>query len=140
MSTAAIAARLTDAARIREFLDAGQAKFTLVSRTTGNRFTYRAKPGKAPDLLFFDMLIGADNTNDYRYIGYWGPRGFRPADHTPGPGALALAWFMGALAAPTSGKLDQVEFWHAGRCAKCGRLLTTPESIARGLGPTCATK
>lgn len=29
---------------------------------------------------------------------------------------------------------------HAGRCGACGRELTDPESIARGLGPTCATK
>ena len=24
------------------------------------------------------------------------------------------------------------------RCSKCGRLLTNPESIARGMGPECA--
>ena len=30
------------------------------------------------------------------------------------------------------------EFWHEGRCGKCGKKLTTPESIERGLGPECA--
>lgn len=30
--------------------------------------------------------------------------------------------------------------FHAGRCGRCGRLLTTPESIESGLGPDCITK
>ena len=29
-------------------------------------------------------------------------------------------------------------FWHQNKCAHCGRPLTDPESIARGLGPICA--
>jgi hypothetical protein len=29
---------------------------------------------------------------------------------------------------------------HCGRCGRCGHPLTDPVSIARGLGPTCATK
>jgi hypothetical protein len=28
-------------------------------------------------------------------------------------------------------------FYHEGKCAKCGRQLTTPESIDRGFGPIC---
>jgi len=32
---------------------------------------------------------------------------------------------------------DNVEFYHSGNCAKCGRKLTTPESIKNGLGPIC---
>lgn len=28
----------------------------------------------------------------------------------------------------------------ASRCARCGRPLTDPESIARGMGPVCAEK
>jgi hypothetical protein len=29
---------------------------------------------------------------------------------------------------------------HEGRCARCARTLTTPESIERGIGPECAEK
>ena len=29
-------------------------------------------------------------------------------------------------------------FHHLGRCSRCGRKLTDPESITRGLGPKCA--
>lgn len=43
---------------------------------------------------------------------------------------LALPWWSRW---PTG-----LEVWHAGRCAKCRRPLTHPDSIARGLGPICA--
>jgi hypothetical protein len=33
-----------------------------------------------------------------------------------------------------------VEFWHEGKCCRCGRKLTVPASIASGIGPECATK
>jgi hypothetical protein len=35
---------------------------------------------------------------------------------------------------------DKLEVWHEGRCGRCGRRLTVPESIESGLGPECATK
>jgi hypothetical protein len=35
---------------------------------------------------------------------------------------------------------DKVEVWHEGRCGKCSRRLTVPESIATGLGPVCASR
>lgn len=33
---------------------------------------------------------------------------------------------------------DFLTFYHLGRCGRCGRKLTDPESINRGLGPKCA--
>ena len=30
--------------------------------------------------------------------------------------------------------------YHVGKCGKCGKKLTTPESILTGLGPTCSNK
>lgn len=35
---------------------------------------------------------------------------------------------------------EGVQLWHEGRCGRCGRTLTDPESCARGLGPICAGK
>lgn len=34
----------------------------------------------------------------------------------------------------------KVRVWHMGRCAKCGKALSVPESIATGFGPICAKK
>ena len=33
-----------------------------------------------------------------------------------------------------------LEFFHAGRCGRCGRALTVPESVASGYGPECAER
>jgi hypothetical protein len=30
-----------------------------------------------------------------------------------------------------------LEVWHEGRCGRCGRALTVPESVERGIGPEC---
>jgi hypothetical protein len=35
---------------------------------------------------------------------------------------------------------ETVEIWHEGRCCRCGRRLTVPESIYAGIGPDCAGK
>lgn len=34
--------------------------------------------------------------------------------------------------------VGNLEVFHVGKCGKCGKKLTTPESILTGLGPTCS--
>ena len=49
--------------------------------------------------------------------------------------AKAWRWFDANLQA---GRVpEQLEVWHEGRCGRCGRALTVPESIERGIGPEC---
>lgn len=36
--------------------------------------------------------------------------------------------------------LEKIEFWHEGKCGRCGRRLSKPQSIATGLGPVCANR
>lgn len=47
---------------------------------------------------------------------------------------MGFEWFLTHLNSP------QVELHHCGKCGRCGRKLTNPESIARGIGPECATR
>ena len=139
MSTAA--ARLTDPAAVRRFLTAGKARVTLVSTRTGTRFTYRVRAARYTEGLYFvDVLTGSDNTADYTFAGTLTARGFR---HSPkagigadAPSVRAFGWAAERLdgdALPAG-----LEVWHEGRCARCGRVLTVPESIASGFGPECA--
>lgn len=37
-------------------------------------------------------------------------------------------------------KLAKMEYYHVGRCGRCARPLTVPESILNGIGPDCAAK
>ena len=155
------AARIEDPTKMRELMLAGDATFTVVSKATGKRYTYRvvaprvetARGGLAVDraapVRFVKVLTGPDNEGDFTYAGTLRPtmvhwEGFRFA-HGGAKAGLAdgaasvvgIAWLVAALRV-ASPKLGQVEFWHEGKCCRCGRKLTDPASISRGLGPECA--
>lgn len=133
-------AKISDAAKARAFILAGDARFTFVSAKTGVRYTYRvAKPeDKSPH--FVKVLTGADNDSSYTFLGtifdaasYRHGRRSRISESASSAKAFAWAWqniSRGSIP-------ESLEVWHEGRCAKCGRCLTDPESIASGFGPVC---
>ena len=141
------ARRISEATAIKSFALAGNATFTIVSSATGARFTFKIQAKKGVTGFFFvSVLNGSNNEADYAYMGIIiaGPAGCsfkRGAKSTIDPDAAsmkAFAWFFEnlrrAYVSPT------VEFWHEGRCGRCGRKLTVPSSIETGLGPECAEK
>jgi len=126
-----------------DFMFGGSARFTLVSKKTGERKTYRMKKSDGDRPVYFaQLLTGPDNTSDYTYLGFGkygqsylvaGKKG-----NPKHPAFIALNWALRNLGA---GHMpDTLEFWHEGRCAAWGRVLTDPVSIERGLGPECASK
>ena len=144
----ATAAAMQSLMDIRKFLVAGHAKFTLVSKKTGNRKTFEVlrAPPRPPDQVsngfFVRLLCGPDNGSDFRYLGFMAEKGvnlyFYPNKRGwGGEAAEAFRWLI-ATRGDAGAFFAQAEFWHAGFCARCGRELTDPESIARGLGPICA--
>ena len=127
------------------FVTAGDAIFTLVSTKTGARFTYRVQEASRPGSWFVKLLSGPDNVRDYRYMGLLtrtasgalalkATQGSKVSSSAPSWAALdwSIRVLHGAAEVPT------LEVWHEGRCGRCGRRLTVPESIAKGLGPDCA--
>jgi len=135
------AAQLASGEQARAFVLAGRAIFTLVSAKTGARFTYRVSaPKDGGDIHFVSVLTGPNNTQDYEYLGIVrdGRFGLTRASRisADAPSAKAFAWAWPRIA---RGELpEQLQVWHEGRCGRCGRALTVPESIAAGLGPECA--
>jgi hypothetical protein len=138
-----MAGQLTSAKHAREFTLAGHAMLTLVSVRTGARFTYRVMKGDADNAPHFvSVLIGPRNTRDYQFLGtIFGGTNYRHGHKSritvDAASAKAFAWVWARLVRdelPTD-----VEIWHEGRCGKCGRPLTVPESIASGIGPICAS-
>ena len=137
---------MEDAKSAFDYVCGGRGKFTMVSTKTGKRFTYRAKQytdnEKKRTPVFISVLNGSDNTSDYRYIGFIvksnvglnaGKKGLPMADSY-----RALDWALKHMA---NGNMPEgLEFYHSGSCGKCGRELTVPESIVRGMGPVCAGK
>ena len=131
-------ARIEDLEDARAFILGGNATFTTVSKRTGTRYTYRVKQGERGHLV--GVLSGPDNEATYTYVGlirgdtFWFARG------TETPASKAFAWVWDAISNRREASFAQVELWHAGRCSACGRLLTDPASIQRGLGPVCAER
>jgi len=150
--------QLRDATALTRFIEAGRAVLTVRSRKTGARFTLRlAKPddkrdgrvriGKPPP-IFVNVLSGADNTSDYTYLGClwrkpWGydyAHGRNSRVAVDAPSVLAVRWLVKLLNNAPEKIFEQAEFWHEGRCGRCGRRLTVPESVETGFGPECAGK
>ena len=127
------------------FIGAGRAVFT-VENPGGDRYTFRVAGktfGGGRRLLFGSLLAGPDNTRDYVYLGVVEGANLRltgasrlPQGSTP---VRVLNWALGVVhgrnALPGGYAIH-----HEGRCGRCGRVLTVPESIRRGLGPRCAGK
>lgn len=136
--------QIHDAKTALDYIHGGNAIFTVVSKLTGNRYTYRArKSSDNGEILFIDLLTGPDNKSDYMYLGhYWshdekGMDGGKKGQPNH-PAFAALDWLVICL---VLGRMPSTaEFWHEGKCARCGRKLTTPESIETGFGPECIKK
>ena len=133
---------------IRSFVLAGNCLFTVANMATGNHFTFRCQ---APEVQrdpkdpvhFVKVLSGPDNTQDYEMIGmlfsgqkyvHWKKSRFGQDC----PSEVAFVWLIAQLLRGTIP--DTVKVFHHGYCGRCGKLLTTPESVSLGLGPTCVAK
>lgn len=121
------------------FIQGGRATFTLRSQRTGAHFTYRARESDDETLFFIDVLTGENNETDFTYLGQlrngtW-EHGRKSRIASTAPSARAFAWAWNALCANTIP--PELEIWHEGRCGRCNRKLTVPESIEIGFGPEC---
>jgi hypothetical protein len=139
----------TPLAAPKEFALLGNATFTIMNVETGNRFTFkltRSKPNgdpTKPPVTFVKVLTGADNESDYEFIGtVFSDGSFRRSAKSriseKAPSVIAFSWYWRHL---MEGTLPpNVHTYHEGRCGRCGRLLTVPESVERGIGPECWSK
>ncbi len=132
--------QLTDIAQIKRFVRAGKARFTLVSKKTGARVTYKVRASKDGNVHFVSTLTGPDNTTSYTFLGTIFSsgeyrHGSRSSIAPTAASAVAFEYFFRAVA---QGDVSKIEFWHEGRCGRCGRVLTVPGSIETGFGPECA--
>lgn len=144
--------QLFDRADIKRFMLAGNATITIQSKATGERFTFRIKKKEGEDFWFVSLLNGQDNETDYVYIGqifinnsyarvphYMVGRKSKVRDTAPSQ--IAFVWLADTLFeqqdATAQARLSKIEVWHEGKCGRCNRKLTVPESISNGFGPEC---
>lgn len=139
-------ARFRTAEDARRYILGGRGIITTRSLKTGTHFTYKFRLSKDRQVCFVSVLGGRDNTTDYRCIGtIWIGSSNRRNDFrwsnksrigVGAPSVQAFSWVWRRLVG--NRVPGNVEIFHEGRCGKCGRLLTNPESVERGFGPECA--
>ena len=128
---------------VPEFTLGGNATITIRSSSLAKRYTYKIQQHKDDkNLYFIKLLRGQDNENDYSYIGcyYSDTQYFHPCktwkfeqkENWPHSIKMIDFFFKHLYNLP-----DRLEVYHEGKCARCGRKLTTPESIKSGFGPEC---
>lgn len=160
--------RFSNVADFNAFMLAGRAIFTMRSQS-GKRYTLRVSRADSVSLKIeggrvvsklnkagkpvidtaprwdVELLTGSDNTGDYRTIGMITSKhvfhGFEVLTNAEeSNGAKAFDWLMTSKSYRAGQVPSTVELWHVGRCGRCGRALTVPESIESGIGPVCAEK
>ncbi len=142
----------------KDFVLAGKSIFTVEIPTSftekhkdcPTQITYRVQHSEAnknyPETWFLQSLTGPDNTKDYSYLGILNSE----------TGQVRLTgrsrWQSDTWVAKIAERVlvclwkgDEEKIvvggWdvhHEGRCGRCGRVLTTPESCKTGIGPECA--
>ncbi len=151
--------QFSDPTAVLDFIRAGKATFTIESEKTGNHLTYKVTSVEGSNTRYFVKLLGgSDNENSY-YIGMIVEDTFK----SPVAGAHAnvvshIGWkFILTKASRVNDSTTPVKalryvlealsknempaktkIFHEGKCGRCGRKLTVPESIERGIGPECA--
>lgn len=121
--------------------------YTVVFGDESDRITLRISDPKwmteNPDSVqAVAYLYGPDNSNDYKGIGFlkshgvaiW--RSVRPTISAEFEARINEA--LRIIGDSDQAELREAYALRSGRCARCGRKLTVPASIHRGVGPECA--
>jgi hypothetical protein len=131
---------------------AGNALLTLQSLKTGAHFTYKVQAPKKEtdrgglvtdfeaDTRFVKVLAsGSADDGEFVYLGMIKDGRFFTTQKSKhmidAPSVKAFQYFLSLR------ELNpQLVIRHENHCGRCGRTLTHPESIDRGIGPECAGK
>jgi len=137
---------------LKDFIFAGTAIFTVVNEATNNRFTFRVRKAGwgtsdvKSDIFYVSVLTGSDNNSCYTFLGsYFGGKN-QTYRHSPkskisfsAVSNKVVDWFFQHYFKNPNVYVT-VKVYHSGKCGKCGKKLTTPESIKSGLGPYCGKR
>lgn len=141
----------------KEFVTAGKATFTLeVASEFANKnnlnphytFSVKKKPASMqyPETWFVSMLTGRDNETNYSYLGILSPNNGEvhlTQKSKLKDDSMVVKLLRKSLKRIWENQTEEItkagfDLHHEGRCGRCGRKLTVPESIKTGLGPECA--
>lgn len=133
-----------DAMAAQAYITAGRARLTIVSERTGNRFTYKLRQSKDKKVNFLYVFSDPNSEHGYTYAGMIGQDLTLKQTAKSKVAKSDTSWiafdFMWKWVSQGNAIPDGLQVWHEGCCGRCGRHLTDPVSIQRGIGPECASK
>lgn len=124
--------------------------FTVQNKLTGEHRTFRVwrqddDATFAPGKRILSLLTGANNVEDYTGFAFVDDKGINVWRSKRGEDGKRSVWegyavMLGAILAgvPATFDVSRYSVQCSTRCRRCNRELTTPESIASGIGPICA--
>ena len=132
-----------------KFILAGKCEFVLYSTKINDKFEYKLtkkeSKNKENEFIYFlntkvdgefkyaGVIWFDDKTNEFRFGQ--GAKGQLEGNHL---NIRSLLFVLNKL--NLGGEPQHCEVYHVGTCGRCGKKLTTPESILTGLGPECCKK
>lgn len=129
--------------QIKKYITAGNCTFTLYSSKIDKRYTYHiTKDQYSSRRYFVSVLYGPENDNSklYRFLGLFYADSMILKVNSIGQYNSPQAKMIEAFFQIVDGQRNwpkTCEFYPSCKCARCGRKLTTPESIKKGIGPNC---
>ncbi len=121
---------------------AGKTTFTI-SNSKNEHYTFKVIQIQNYSRYIVKLLTGPDNKRDFTYLGMLWDKSIKPVSLTIkskfNSNSLPYKVFCYAQAV-LAGRIELPKGYSilpSGTCFKCGRKLTTPESIKSGYGPTC---
>lgn len=137
-----------------DFMRAGKATMTIQSKVTETYFTFHfTKPKhdeensdeviKSKDIpVWVSLKTNHDNAHGSMFIGtIFGNKFYHSKKSRIGKDAksiLAFTYWFNSLVLNKEENLNLIDLYHAGKCMKCDRKLTTPDSVEEGIGPVCS--
>lgn len=130
-----------------KFMLAGKSEFILHSTKTNGDFKFKLdkKDSKynAGEFVYF-VFLKMGRTDQYAGVMRFNPNSsefeFKEKDGGPVKAnsieIRSLMFVINKLYREEA--VQYLEVYHVGKCGKCGKKLTTPESILTGLGPSCS--
>lgn len=152
--TTAIAEADTTAAEFASNVEAAQfdvttqdAVITIENKATGKHRTFRVRTirkGNLEGKRVVSLLVGSDNTEagDWQGFGFADQFGVKVWAKCKGQGGERSDFevFARMLENPSKFLAKGAAYHVATTCLRCGRTLTTPESVAARFGPECIKK
>lgn len=143
----------------KQFVLAGRSIFTIelpasfqIKNNLRPHYTFRVTHKDADsnwkETWFVEYLTGADNTRDYSYLGVLNPENGQvriTAKSRLNDNNIIVKLLNRTLTLIWEDDISpmvekEFHLHHECKCGRCGKPLTTPASIALGLGPECLSK